>query len=89
MGGRRKAHYKEIQNLYFSTNFSTGNDTGWTYDTRGEVRTVYRTAVFNLRRKYTLEVPVIERRMIMKSALKELGVNTGLEPSFSGYNSLV
>jgi len=48
MGGWGKAHYKEIQNLNFSPCFSTGNDTGWTYGKRVELRTVYRTAVFNL-----------------------------------------
>ena len=85
MGGWRKAHYKEIQNLYFSPSF-TGNETGWTYGTRGEVRTVYRNAVVNLRRKYSLEVPAIDRRMIMKSVLKKFGVNIGLETSFSAYS---
>jgi hypothetical protein len=88
MGGWRKAHCKEIQNLYFTLSF-TGNDRGWPYGTRGEVRTVYRTAVFNLMRKYSLEVPAIDRRMIMKSFLKKLVVNTGIEPLLSGYNFLV
>jgi hypothetical protein len=69
MGRSREEHYTEIQISYFSPSFSTENDTGLTYGTRGEVRIVYRTAVFNLRRKYSLEVPAIDKRMIMKSVL--------------------